>query len=84
MRGETMECLNAKQPRERDPLADWEIYPRDGFGRPGEPVGGATGLVDTPEAALEAFLASFPELSRYSLIAMQSSIAPPWSAAERL
>ncbi|MGN6125525.1 MAG: hypothetical protein ACTHON_03085 [Humibacter sp.] len=55
---------------------------RDAFGRPGEPLGGVTGLVQTPEAALDAFLSSWPELAVYPLIAVRSTIAPPWSMYE--
>lgn len=41
-----------------------------------------TGLVANADAALVAFLAAFPDLARYPLIAVQSSIAPSWSTCE--
>ncbi|WP_438354482.1 hypothetical protein [Microbacterium sp. CJ88] len=71
-----MMCLNRS---ESDPIPDWEIHLRDVFGRPGEPVGGVTGLAFTPEAALAAFLSFCPELAEYPLIAVRSQIEPPWS-----
>lgn len=74
-----MKCLENTVAGE--PMPDWEIHLRDGFGRPGEPVGGVTGLHDGA-AALVAFLRAFPELARYPLIAVRSSIAPPWSTLE--
>lgn len=62
-----------------EPAPDWEIHLRDGFGRPEEgPLGGVTGLHDGA-AALAAFLSAFPELARYPLIAVRSTIMPPWS-----
>lgn len=76
-----MKCLNDKH-TDGEPLPDWEIHLRDGFGRPGEPVGGVTGLVLTAEAALDAFLAGFPELAQFPLVAVRSPIAPPWSVHE--
>lgn len=76
-----MKCLNTEHPN-GEPLPDWEIHLADGFGRPGEAVGGVTGLVHTAEAALNAFLAEFPELGRFPLVAVCSPIAPPWSMYE--
>lgn len=81
MKGTTMMCLNENH-AEGEPLPDWEIHLRDVFGRPGEPVGGVTGLVHTPEAALDAFLSFWPELAAYPLVAVRSEIAPPWSMYE--
>lgn len=76
-----MKCLNAEH-RDGEPLPDWEIYLRDGFGRPGEALGGVTGLVDNADAAMAAFLSAFPELASFPLIAVKSTIAPPWSYYE--
>lgn len=76
-----MICLNHTH-SEDEPLPDWEIYLRDGFGRPSEPVGCVTALVHTAEDALKAFLAFAPELSIYPLVAVRSTIAPPWSMHE--
>lgn len=76
-----MMCLN-HNPSEGEPLPDWEIHLRDVFGRPGVPVGGVTGLVHTPEAALHTFLSFWPELAAYPLVAVRSEIAPPWSMYE--
>lgn len=78
MRGETMICINHDCP-DGEPQPDWEIHLRDSFGRPGEPIGGVMGNVPTAESALEAFLSFAPELSIYPLIAVRSTIAPPWS-----
>lgn len=69
-----MKCLNAEH-TDGGPLPDWEIHLRDGFGLPGEPVGGVTGLVHTAEAALNSFLAVFPELAGFPLVAVRSPIA---------
>lgn len=33
-----MKCLNVEQ-REGEPLPDWDIHLRDGFGRPGDALG---------------------------------------------
>lgn len=76
-----MMCLN-RNTVEGEPLPDWEIHLQDAFGRPGEPVGGVTGLAFTPEAALAAFLAFVPELAAYPLVAVRSEIAPPWTRYE--
>ncbi|SFS07696.1 hypothetical protein SAMN04487846_2272 [Microbacterium sp. cf046] len=76
-----MMCLNHTHP-DGEPVPDWEIYLRDGFGRPSEALGGVTGLVHTAEDALDAFLAFAPELSTYALVAVRSTIAPPWSVYE--
>ncbi len=76
-----MMCLNQDH-TDAEPLPEWEIHLRDAFGRPGEPVGGVTGLAFTAEAALDAFLTFAPELSIYSLVAVRSAIAPPWSTYE--
>lgn len=76
-----MKCLNAAH-TDGEPLRDWEIHLRDGFGRPSESVGGVTGLVQSAEAALDAFLSVFPELARFPLVAVRSQIAPPWSMYE--
>ncbi len=81
MKGARMKCLNAAR-RDGEPLPDWEVHLRDGFGRPGDPLGGVAGLVDNADAALAAFLAAFPELASFPLIAVRSSIAPPWSTVE--
>lgn len=72
-----MKCLNAEH-RDGEPLPDWEVHLRDGFGRPAEALGGVTGHVADADAALAAFLAAFPNLAKYPLIAVQSPIAPPW------
>jgi hypothetical protein len=76
-----MKCLNAEHP-DGEPLPDWEVHLRDGFGRPGDALGGVTGLVANADAALAAFLAAFPNLAKYPLIAVRSSIAPAWSSYE--
>ena len=76
-----MMCLNYKH-TDNDPFPDWEIQLRDTFGRPGEPLGGVTGPVFTPEEALLAFLDSAPGLWIYPLIAVRSTIAPQWSMYE--
>lgn len=76
-----MKWLNASHP-DGELLPDWEIHLRDGFGPPGEPLGGVTGPVHTPEAAVNSFLAVFPELARVPLVAVRSPLAPPWSMYE--
>ncbi|WP_137843108.1 hypothetical protein [Microbacterium sp. 2FI] len=76
-----MMCLNHTH-ADSEPLPDWEIHLQDAFGRPGDPVGGVTGQAFTPEAALQAFLLVWPELSVYPLVAVRSEIAPPWSMYE--
>jgi hypothetical protein len=81
MKGAIMMCLNHTH-SDGEAMPDWEIYLRDGFGRPGEPIGGVTALVYTAEEALQAFLAFAPELSPYPLVAVRSTIAPPWTVYE--
>lgn len=76
-----MMCI-ARNHTADEPLPDWEIHLRDSFGAPGEPIGGVTGLALTAETALDAFLAFAPELAVYSLVAVRSEIAPPWSMYE--
>ena len=75
-----MKCLTTTGPGD-EPLPDWEIHLRDGFGGPGEALGGVTGAPNGV-SALIAFLSTFPELARYPLVAVQSSIADAWTTYE--
>jgi hypothetical protein len=62
---------------EAEPLPEREVHLRDVFGRPREPIGGDTGLVHTPEAALHALVSFWLELAAYPLVAVRSETAPP-------